>query len=383
MSVVKRLARIFSTLLLVLVLLVCAAVLGTQTTWFKNWLRGYIEREAHEHLNGQLFIGHLGGSLFYGVELENVALSMNGRRMVSAKDIELRYNALTLVTRGLDIDSLRIDEPVLHLARQDDTWSIARLVKSNQQASNQHESTLSISVDRIDVSNGSLVFDDALVVPGVPGVIVPRRIDHVDARLGFTFAPASYGVEITHASFRASEPSFALNELTGRVAARQDGIHVDKLVLRTGHSSFVADGVLQHYSTNPSVTLHATADTVSLQEFSAVVPALAAIEVEPQLDVTLDGPLDHLSASIDVRSSAGDVNGHFVAGILPSSQSVRGTVSARHLNAAPFMNDPAFESDITATMTADVHGAALSNPASLDGSIVIQSPRIILSGYAV
>ena len=70
-----RLARrIVHALLLVLTLIVgatAAAIIVSQTAWFRNWLRSYIVSQAGNYLNGQLSIERLGGNLFFGVELEN------------------------------------------------------------------------------------------------------------------------------------------------------------------------------------------------------------------------------------------------------------------------------------------------------------------------
>ena len=58
------------------------AVIVTQTAWFKDWLRGFIVRQADDYVNGRLSIGRLDGNLFFGVELEDVDVTMNGKTVV-------------------------------------------------------------------------------------------------------------------------------------------------------------------------------------------------------------------------------------------------------------------------------------------------------------
>ena len=68
-------------LVIVLTLVVgatAAAIIVSQTAWFKNWLRGYIVAQANKYLNGTLSIERLGGNLFFGVEMENIGVSMDG-----------------------------------------------------------------------------------------------------------------------------------------------------------------------------------------------------------------------------------------------------------------------------------------------------------------
>src|SRR6266550_7721972 len=110
-----------------------AVVIVSQTSWFKNWLRGYIVREAAQYLNGTLSIDRLGGSLFFGIELENVGVSMDGSQVVAVRDLGLDYSVFELISRGLSLDSIRLNEPVVYLRRDGDTWSISRLIKKQAQ----------------------------------------------------------------------------------------------------------------------------------------------------------------------------------------------------------------------------------------------------------
>ena len=61
-----RLARrLLRALLIVLTLVIgaaAAAIIVSQTAWFRDWLRGYIVREARQYLNGQLSIERLRGN---------------------------------------------------------------------------------------------------------------------------------------------------------------------------------------------------------------------------------------------------------------------------------------------------------------------------------
>src|SRR5688572_6876596 len=100
MRLVRRLAH---ALILVLVLLVgatTAIVIVSQTAWFKNWLRGYIVREASQYLNGTLSIGRLDGNLLFGLEMENVAVSMDGSQVVAVRDLGLDYSVFELISKG-------------------------------------------------------------------------------------------------------------------------------------------------------------------------------------------------------------------------------------------------------------------------------------------
>src|ERR1041384_2035468 len=129
---VKRILRVVLIILTLVVGAAAAAIIVSQTAWFKNWLRGYIVREANTYLNGTLSIERLGGNLFFGVEMENIGLSMDGSQVVAVKDLGLDYNVFALLTRGLSVDNIRLNKPVIYLRREGDTWSLSRLVKKQQ-----------------------------------------------------------------------------------------------------------------------------------------------------------------------------------------------------------------------------------------------------------
>src|ERR1700752_450762 len=99
MRILRRLVHVLVIVLTLVVGAAAAAIIVSQTAWFKNWLRAYIVSQAHEYLNGTLSIQRLGGNVFFGLEMENVSVSMAGERVVSVQDLGLDYNVFQLLTR--------------------------------------------------------------------------------------------------------------------------------------------------------------------------------------------------------------------------------------------------------------------------------------------
>jgi len=378
MRIVRRLTHVLAIVLTLVVGAAAAAVFVSQTAWFKNWLRGYIVREANRYVNGTLTIGRLGGNLFFGVEMENVGLSMDGSPVVAIKDVGLDYNVFQLIAKGLSVDNIRLDKPVIYLRRDGDGWSLGRLVKRQETEADRSGPTRPIAIDDIGISDGSVVIESAV---GPPGVDVPKRFDHLDAKLSFKYEPVRYSIEITHVSFRGSEPSIALNALSGGVSVKDDTVYVDTLALRTAETSLSMDGLVQQYLSKPVFNLQISSDKLSVPELARLVPALAGVRLQPSFNVKVDGPLDHLGLEMNVQSSAGLASGRVVADLVAPGQSVAGDVSVRHLDLSPILNNPRQKSDITANARVDLHGEALSNVYALHGTIALDSPRLVAAGY--
>ena len=378
MRIVKRLVHVFVIVLTLVIGAAAAAVVVSQTAWFKSWLRGYIVREANLYLNGTLSIERLGGNLLFGVEMENIGVSMNGSQVVAVKDLGLNYNVFEFVSKGLSVDEIRLDKPVIYLRREGDTWELSRLVKKQAQEADRQGPERPITIEDIGISDGSVVLDGPV---GTSGVEVPRRFDHLDAKLSFKYEPVRYSIEITHVSFRGSEPSIALNALSGGVAVHDDAVHVEKLALRTAETSLSADGAVQNYLTKPNLNLQISSDKLSIPEIARLVPALAGVRLQPAFELKLNGPFDRLGVNMNVRSSAGNAVGNIVADILEPGQSVQGDLSVRHIDLAPILNDPKQRSDITGNAHVDLRAESFSNLNSLHGGVAIDSPRIVASGY--
>src|SRR5687767_15659267 len=129
MSVARRSLQVVAFICTLVVGVASMAVIVTQTTWFKEWLRGFIVRQAEDYVNGRLSIGRLDGNLFFGVELEDVDVTMNGKQVVDIKDVGLDYNAFSFIGGNVVLDDIRLNQPVLHLERNGEGWNLARLIK--------------------------------------------------------------------------------------------------------------------------------------------------------------------------------------------------------------------------------------------------------------
>src|SRR4026209_718246 len=156
MRIVRRLTHVLVLVLTLVVGAAAAAVIVSQTAWFKNWLRGYIVAQANLFLNGTLSIERLGGNLFFGLEMENIGVSLDGSQVVAVKDLGLDYNVFALITKGLSVDSIRLDKPVVYLRREGDTWSLSRLVKKQAAEADREGPINPIAIDAIELTDGSI-----------------------------------------------------------------------------------------------------------------------------------------------------------------------------------------------------------------------------------
>ena len=378
MRVLRRLLHVVLIILTLVVGAAAAAIIVSQTAWFKNWLRVYIVREANQYLNGTLSIERLGGNLLFGLEMENIGVSMDGSQVVAVKDLGLHYNVLELISKGLSVDEIRLDHPIIYLRREGDGWQLSRLIKKQETEADRSGPEKPITIDAIGISDGQLEIQGPV---GTSGVEIPKRFEHLDAKLNFKYQPVRYSIEISHISFRGSDPGIELNALSGGVAVHDDAVHVQKLQLHTAESSIAIDGAVQNYLTKPNLNLRVTSDKLSIPEIARLIPALANVKLQPAFEVQLGGPLDRLGVDMNVRSTAGQLTGSIVADVVEPGQSVKGDVTVRGLDLAAILNDPKQKSDITASAKVDVHGDSFSKIDSLRGGLSLDAPHVAAAGY--
>ena len=379
MRVARRILHVLVIVLTLVVGAATAAIVVTQTAWFKNWLRSYIIAESDKYLNGQLSIERLGGNLFFGVEMENVGVSMDGRQVMAVEDLGLDYNVFQLITSGLSIADIRVNRPVVYLKRDGDEWSIARLIKKQEQEADREGPASPVSIDNIRVTDASVVVEKPVGTSGV--VDVPERFDKVDAHLSFKYEPVHYSLEITKVSFRGAHPAIALNELSGHLSVRDDTVYVEQLSVRTEESALRVAGSVEQYLTKPVFQLRIVSDKLSLPEIARVVPALAGVALQPAFEVGLNGPLDRLGIDMNVRSSAGQLAGRLTADVLAPGQSATGDVTIRNLDLGPILKNPAQKTDLTASASVDLTADAFAKVDTIRGSVTVDAPRVVASGY--
>ena len=353
MRIVRRFLQVTLLVVTIAVGAVAGAMIVSQTPWFRDWLRGFIVRQADQYLNGRLTIGRLGGNIFFGIELEDVAVTMNGEPVITIKDAGLAYSVLQLLTKNLVITRLRLDRPLVHMRREGGAWALSNLIKPRARETNRTGPGLPVAVQDIVITGGNFVFDDATV--GTRGVDVPHLLNRLDARLSFAYAPGHYTIDISNISFSGELPQFALNQLSGKVSVNGGNLYLNKVAVRTAASDVEIDGAVYNYTKTPSLDMHVTSDKLDLDEIARVIPPLGHIDLKPALDVIAKGPLDNLRLHFDVKSpTAGEVAGDVVLDMKSPERRIAGTIHTRDIDVGAIVRKPSQATAITGVTTFDL-----------------------------
>src|SRR5829696_1373351 len=245
----RRTLQIVALVGTLLVGIIALALIVSQTPWFRDWLRKYVVRQAGQYVNGTVSIGSLGGNLFYGVQLGDIAVDVDGEHVITLKSVEIKYSLSELVSQGVTVREIRLEEPFILARRDARGWNLARIAKKQQQEADRKGPTKPLSLPSIEIVNGRAVIDDRAPSQSYR---FPSRIDALNVKAGFEYQPVHYSVTLDRFAFSGRAPDLTVQKLTGRLGTRGDDFNVEKLFLQTAQSSIAIDGVLRNYLAAPS-----------------------------------------------------------------------------------------------------------------------------------
>jgi autotransporter translocation and assembly factor TamB len=378
----RRTLQVIALVGTLLIGIIALALIVSQTPWFRDWLRKYAIRQASQYVNGTVSIGSLGGNLFYGVQLEDVSVTVNGEHILTLKQVEVKYSVAELVSQGVTIQQIRLNQPFVLLRHDASGWNLRRLVKRQEQEANRQGPRKPVMLPDIQIVDGRLAIDDR--APSA-AVHFPSRIDGLNLKASFAYAPVHYSVTLEKLTFSGKAPDLTVTQLTGALATREDDLNVKKLFLETPGSAVSIDGVIHDYLASPSMQLTVSAQKLSLPEFGGVFPVVSGYNLHPSFDLKADGPQDRLQMALNVKSEAGTASGTVTADLKAPDLAVRGDLTMTNLDLAPLLKNPAQRSDITGHAKVDlkVPSAPASSSAvqRLRAHVVFQGPTVVAAGY--
>jgi translocation and assembly module TamB len=376
----RRTVKIVGGTVLALVLLIAAALVATQTSWFRNWARGFGERQAARLLNGQLHIGRLDGNLWSGATLDDVRITQDGREVVRVDRVHVTYRIRQLLSRQWRFPEIALTRPSIVLIHDGAGWHIANLLRPRR---NDSANAQPVELPSLVVEQGTVVIEDATAAPGGPHL--PARIERLDGDFALTLARGLTDLVIRRATFEAAQPALRVAELAGHWTAR-DGRHdIRDLRVRTAASALAGSISYQPPSApgqRGTIAAHLTPSPVDFAEFAELVPALEGrpLVLSGTADVT--GPLDALAIKTDLTDpQAGAVKADVTLALGDATKRIAGQVQTTRLDLAPILKDRALASRLTSSDRIDL---TFNGPWSFDtlaGTVALQSSGSTIWGY--
>lgn len=367
MQSLRRTLRIVLVATVLLVGTLALALVATQTSWFKDWIRRYAIRQAAQVIDGQLAIGRIEGDLWSGVQLHDVRVDHRGLSVIALQALELHYSLLDVVRQGAVVRNVRLVAPTVTLRRAEEGWNVLSLFVARASDGPEGESP-KVLVNRFQIENGTVTIDDPTCPAGAAGC-PPARIERLNATGRVSWGGQAWQVSLPDLSLVTATPDLTLSRLVLDVEGTPTTVNVKDLRATTERSTVTLAGWVRQLTTAPNLDVRLTADRLALGEIGAFVPQLAGHPLTPQVELQARGPLDALAVDLRSTSDAGTVESAIVADVQAPSYGVQGDVGVQRVNAAQLLNDSSIPTDLTAKVRLDLTGADLPSLAG-EASVV-------------
>jgi hypothetical protein len=178
--------RLVAVVVFVVVLLVGAAYLITNSDWGRERIRRYVEGLIQSNSHGLIHIGSVTGNLLHGVTLHDVVITDSARApFVKADEIWAKYSLNTLRGKKIELNDVKLVRPFIVIDKQPGgKWNYDRIFPRDTVT---HAGVKPTGWGTwIRFSNVSVVSGDLIVrSPWDPGnVTLAERADKVRAALG-------------------------------------------------------------------------------------------------------------------------------------------------------------------------------------------------------
>ncbi len=309
----KKASKIFFySTLSVIVLLLCLAGY-TQTGAFRSNLRSALYEMIKDNLNASVYIGEINGNLVTGFSIDTVMMYIDNAPFIESGKIAVTYNLFDLLSNEVNVDSLAIQNPVVHLIRWNDgTWNVDRLTEPTA-TPDSTPSPWKINTRKIVLTNASFRLldstgriDSSVSINGRKSVNYSNLyLKEINLNAGGSYASDRITAEIQQLSFISPREKFTLTSLSTGFYYTKNSARAVNLTIRSPHTSIRTsaeiDGIdifsagdLAEFENVP-VKLVLEESEVSTSDLQVFLPELYFLTGKVKIDGAFQGTLRQLN----------------------------------------------------------------------------------------
>jgi uncharacterized protein involved in outer membrane biogenesis len=226
-----------------------------------------------------------------GVKFFNAAGAKNPN-MVEVKSVTVRFSLLALLTGTIDVNEVTLVEPKIVLevnAEGKPNWEFAPSVAEAKPAAPRAGTPLPVSLGRVVIENGTLIFSDSQA-----GLTVVAEKANFSASVDSIDGPYSL---VGHATVNGAPLRLDL-----AVGAKAAAGHIAEVALEAGGGKLSFKGTLSEFGANARAVGLASSSADNLVVFAETLAKIAG-QPEPKLPPLLAGKFS-FDGSVDVSQTA-------------------------------------------------------------------------------
>lgn len=234
--------RIVLVVAVIAAVIVLVALVAVHTPAGRKQVARIAERQLQNTLNNaDVSVGEISGNLLRSPTMRDVTITRDGEPVVTAKQIDVRYDATRLMRGDLTIEQVVVREPVIHVEQGRNGITLFDLAVPAHPGTTRPSRQLDLS---------ELIIVDGRVIVGpeidqVDGVDIPDELVNLDAELSLFRDAAGTSIDIDRFSARAMQPRLVVEEFHGRIRQSNGGWQFEDVVLRTSQSAMTLNGTIR------------------------------------------------------------------------------------------------------------------------------------------
>lgn len=242
----KKYFRVTYYSAIVLLFLIVALGGYTQTSAFRNALRTYLLNNAWESIHGTLSLGTIEGNFLTGLKVTNVAFSEQGRVVLAAERVQVKYDPVAFFVKRVGITDAIVENAEIHLVRSSDgSWNIDRLFRSEQP--DTVPSPWIIDIKNIVLKNARVELIDSLALerrlqeenrtPDSNAIDYAHlQLDSLFLRTSFFLAHQQYEATLHSMAWKMTKPAVTLRHLEGTFVLQRNNLLAKNVRILLPHS---------------------------------------------------------------------------------------------------------------------------------------------------
>ena len=309
----KKVSKIFLYSLVSIILLIGGIGVYTQTGAFRSNLRSLLYNLVQSNLHATVYFGEIRGNFVTGFSIDSLLVYVDNAPFVETGKISVRYDILKLIGNDKSIDSVRIENPVVHLFRRTDSvWNVDRLALSPS-VPDSTESPLHIGIRSLQVANGAFsLLDSTGDIHSLVRIDGKKAINYsnINAQKIHLDVEASYSAQqltanVKNLSFDAPRENFHLTKFSADVRYTRDTAVVKHLTIVTPNTKLLVDASvagtdvfrikdLKQFQNLPT-SVAISQSTIGMTDLQTFLPVLYFLKGNVYLDGLFQGTFEQLN----------------------------------------------------------------------------------------
>lgn len=341
----RKKASIFCILIL---FIIGALLLYTQTSSFRNNLKAGIEYYGSQAIHGNINIASINGNIFTGLEFHEIEVkdSIN-KPAIYLHYLKAEWNLKKLFYKTLLIEEIKIDSLNLYVSQEKDhSISIQKLIKVEEEVENSSDtsqSTLPINIDipHFDIANFTvfLNFPDSLKIPKKIGI---------NSQLSLRMEQDSNTIKLQNLNLKCQNPDFEILHFETDILLNPTHIYLSNLQLKTKESNLLAKAEIP-LNAIINGKAHVSFKPLCLNDFQAFTDQ--KIHGSPKIELNIYNKNKEANFDIDIQENLQNISLSGKINSLKTDASYEAKIHSKQFNLGYWLVDTSLQTNINGQFT--------------------------------